>query len=116
MELSERVKSVDLGPLPTTLDRRQHVENMLSNICRPMLDNYDDEAIQAVHKFVANIDINMHEKEIKELDQPSTFVSRYLRVTVTPSYERLHMAFGDIDSNRYPIINAFFQFEEQLSR
>jgi hypothetical protein len=116
LELSERVKSVDLGPLPTTPDGRQHVENILSNICRPMLDNYDDESIQAIHKFVANIDINMHEKEMKELDQPSTFVARYLRVTVTPSYERFHMAFGDIDSSRYPIINSFFQFEEQLSR
>lgn len=116
LELSERVKSVDLGPLPTTPDGRQHVENILSNICRPIIDNYDEESFQAIHKFVANIDINMHEKEMKELDQPSTFVARYLRVTVTPSYERFHMAFGDIDSSRYPIINSFFQFEEQLSR
>lgn len=118
LEVAEQVKASDFGPNPVTVEQRQAAEQAFINICRPLLEHFGEEAARAVLKFSENVEhIAALEKELKELDKPLSFVSQYLRVTVPPSYKQMVMAFGDRrEGERYPVLAAFFRFEDQLTR
>jgi hypothetical protein len=120
-----RVRSFrgDLSPLPMTFESRMEVEKLICCVgnysIRSLLDNYGRVGQKAIFKHSEPDSLSPFDKAILEVEPiQDHYLARYLRTIKQPCFEELHRSFEERSSNSesYPILCAFFEFENQLQR
>lgn len=102
--------------------QRDDYERYFATVCDGHLSNFDVVSNNAV-RSLSNQDAvgkeSILQKEISEKDKPSQLLPRYFRLIQFPSYKAVKNYFQALPQNdliRYPVISAYFLFEESLHR